>query len=745
MKRILSTLMIACCAVIAMHAQTRAFPQKMSRMVRRIAAEQRKSPTALMAPSRLSDASRQGRQRMLCAFVRITDDGPATLRRHGCRELARFDDIYIAAIPTTQLNSLSACANVLRIEARESCSALNDTSAIILNTPPIYAGQNLPQAFTGKGVVVGVEDIGFDLTHPTFYNNDLSEYRIKRFWDQLSTDTVGSNMFVGAEYVTQEELLAYQHSRDGFVMTHGTHTAGSAAGSGFDTPYRGIAWESDLCLISNAVSDDRQFIDSLDYDKYTSATDALGFKYAFDYADAVGKPCVVSFSEGSHQDWYGDDMLLYEVIDKMVGPGHIFVASAGNEGHLRTYLEKPVGMESKGTFIGYRKPYVYFTLRADKDFDLNIRIHDDSATVCRHIEMGKVIEQPDSMLADTFFIHNRQWSYLIAQYPSCYNDKEMAYEVYIQSPSRYLGLGQTADCQPVSLELYGTDAHVELFTNTGELKAMPHVEPTFEEGEHRYSIYTPGSAPSAICVGAAGYRTGIVNYKGEHRESNNGTNGERAYFSSIGPSYDERVKPDVMAPGTNVISSYSSFYFEKSGVLTHNYDIAHFDHNGRTYVWNADTGTSMATPLVAGTIALWLQANPMLTPDDVKEVLAHTCRHHDETLEYPNNEYGYGEIDAYAGLLYVLNMTGIEGLSTSQPRAMNFQLSDGWLRLLPQTMPTAPFTVTLYSTNGSRMMTRRFEPADDPAISLAALPRGVYAVQVDSRETQMKGSTLIRH
>ena len=164
MKRILSTLMIACCAVIAMQAQTRAFPQKMSRMVRRIAAEQRKSPTALMAPSRLSDVSRQGRQRMLCAFVRITDDGPATLRRHGCRELARFDDIYIAAIPTSQLNSLSACANVLRIEARESCSALNDTSAIILNTPPIYAGQNLPQAFTGKGVVVGVEEVPIDGT-----------------------------------------------------------------------------------------------------------------------------------------------------------------------------------------------------------------------------------------------------------------------------------------------------------------------------------------------------------------------------------------------------------------------------------------------------------------------------------------------------------------------------------------------------------------------------------------------------
>lgn len=37
-------------------------------------------------------------------------------------------------------------------------------------------------------------------------------------------------------------------------------------------------------------------------------------------------------------------------------------------------------------------------------------------------------------------------------------------------------------------------------------------------------------------------------------------------------------------------------------------DVAHFAFNGRTYAWNSNTGTSMATPVVAGAIALWLQA-----------------------------------------------------------------------------------------------------------------------------------------
>ena len=55
-----------------------------------------------------------------------------------------------------------------------------------------YSGQDLPQTYTGKGVVVGIQDIGFDLTHPTFYSTNMKDYRIKALWDQLSKDTIGS-------------------------------------------------------------------------------------------------------------------------------------------------------------------------------------------------------------------------------------------------------------------------------------------------------------------------------------------------------------------------------------------------------------------------------------------------------------------------------------------------------------------------------------------------------------------------
>ena len=182
-----------------------------------------------------------------------------------------------------------------------------DTTRLVVNAEPVYRGTGLAQSYTGRGVVVGVQDIGFDLTHPNFYTADMSQYRIKALWDQLSRDTIGSNLFVGRDYVGEESLLRLGCPLDGTSQTHGTHTAGIAAGSGAEgdgvlSPYRGIACEADLIFVDNAA-DNYRLIEAKDYYKYTYATDALGFKYIFDYATQHHQPCVINFSEGSPQDF----------------------------------------------------------------------------------------------------------------------------------------------------------------------------------------------------------------------------------------------------------------------------------------------------------------------------------------------------------------------------------------------------------------------------------------------------------
>ena len=269
------------------------------------------------------------------------------------------------------------------------------------------------------------------------------------------------------------------------------------------------------------------------------------------------------------------------------------------------------------------------------------------------------------------------------------------------------------------------------------------LNPLLNAGEMSHSILSPASSPGVICVGSTFYRDGIVNYKGQWQGYTNGPAGGRQFHSSVGPTFDGRIKPDVMAPGLHVISSMSSYFIENhpnSGSI--DWDTEHFDFNGRTYGWNCDSGTSMASPAVAGAVALWLQAKPDLTTSQLLDVFEHTCRHFDESLPYPNNEYGYGEIDVYRGLLYLLQADGIEGVSTQLTRA-RVGISEGRLSV-DLGRPVGGASVRLFELSGRQIMAMSL-PADS-AVHTIALPlkaKVVYVVQIDGPR-EVSGSTLVR-
>jgi subtilisin family serine protease len=735
MKR---TTFIILIAVISMQASAQNINRyKLSAMLRQICLERR-------CELSLQQKAPENDTRKVCSFIKIHGtDGTQLLNEYGCRPLAKYGDVYIAEIPLKSIAPLSVNRNVERIEAGHRCSALMDSVPINVDALPAYACTELSQAFTGKGVVMGIEDIGFDLTHPNFYNSSLTEYRIKRYWDQLSTDTIGSLMPVGAEYTTEDAIKQYAHSRDGLIQSHGTHTLGIAAGSGYNTNYRGIAYESDICLVSNAASEDALLIDSADWNKYTSATDALGFKYILDYATAQGKPGVVSFSEGESQDLYGDNKLLYEVLDSMTGAGRIIVASAGNDGHLCTYVDKPKVKPSAGTYILSYNNKVYLQSRGDDKYALRLVFHDDvygSDTLM--INTDDVIAAPDSLVRDTLIVGRHPYFIAAGAYPSCYNAKDLVMELLVSS-SMPVGVDKK-----VSVEAVGTDAHVEMFLLSGNFVN----EGSLCDGQSAYSIHSPSSAPSVICVGATTYRKGFVDYRGDYHEENEliegPGNGYRACYSSIGPTLDGRIKPDVLAPGTNVISSYSSYYMENcpdASDLKSN--VAVFDFNGRKYAWNSNMGTSMSSPVVGGAIALWLQARPTLTPKDILSVLSRTCIRRDHKLTYPNNFYGYGEIDVYKGLLDVLDLVQNVDISSYQSALTKVLVMDGGkqLRIHFNETADAPFEIRIYSVNGSMIKKLSFKPGlQDYDIDAAGMQKGIYAVQISSKNARATGSSLIR-
>ena len=605
----------------------------------------------------------QSDDRLLTAFVRIDGNAAEVLRQYGCKELARVGDISIAAIPLSKLGALSCGRQVKRIETGRRCSIQMDTTRLVVNAEKVYTGEGLSQSYTGSGVVVGVQDIGFDLTHPNFYSADMRQYRIKALWDQLSRDTIGSTLYVGRDYVGREALLKLEHPIDGETQTHGTHTAGIAAGSGAEgngvvSPYRGMACDADLVLVDNAA-DNASLIDPKDYYKFTYATDALGFKYIFDYAERMHQPCVINFSEGSSQDFHGYDQLYYELLAKLIGPGRIIVSSAGNDGARNSYIHKSIGKERAGAFIMGNEKRFSCTAKSKQTFTFRVSVYDNVASPqIVEISTVNVCNAQDSLLTDSLLVGGRKYKWRVLAYPNSYDTSETAYDFQLSSPSK---LG---DSPQVSLQVMGRDADIELYRMSGYM--FPNsLDPVLDAGDCRYTIFSPSSSPDVICVGSTSYRTQFVNYLGEKKVYDSGQKGIRSSFSAMGPTLDGRIKPDVMAPGQNIISSYSTFFINnpKNVNASVKSDVRHFEYNGRTYAWNANAGTSMSAPVVTGAIALWLQADPTLTPADCLEIFAKTCSHYDTSLSYPNNLYGYGQIDVAAGLREVLRRKAL-GINT---------------------------------------------------------------------------------
>ena len=699
--------------------------------------------TAVKTSNTTSSGHRADAAAMLTTvFVQMKDGiNDELLAQYGCKKYAQLGDIAIVTVPLDKVGALSEQPEVLRVEANDKGHPTLDLVPENTNLLPVYEQTAQHPAFTGKGVVVGIMDIGFDLTHPTFYNTpSLSNYRIKAFWDQLAPNADSNRFPVGSEWTTTDDILQQQCATDGREQNHGTHTTGIAAGSGYDSPYRGAAWESDLCLVANAVTADTAFIDKADYYLYTTATDALGFKYLFDYGDSQQKPCVVSFSEGYTPFMDNDDQLFSLFLSRLVGPGHILVSSAGNESQSLTYFRKPLGVEHAGSFIRVFNPTAQYRLLSDGKPVVRLIAYEERNVVERELLLPMDSENwKDEQLIDTLFIQDDTCAVRITRYQPSLVEGKTGYWITLAGNRPFIEMNHLA------LVVEGADCEAEVFGSSTQSFGNYDTDKQWNAAEKSHNILAPGCLEPAITVGSTSHRLTYTNINGDVIKNNRDTEpGRLSWFSSVGPAMDGSVKPDVTAPGNFVISSQSSFYLEAHPDAT-TYDVEHFDAGGRTYVWAAQSGTSMSTPVVAGIIALWLQANPTLSPDDIRDVLQRTCRHPEPQFTYPNNLYGHGEIDAYRGLLDILGMTGIKELSQHQPQGVRLTAHDGLLHLQFSQTPSEPVLLSIYTTSGALLHRQWLTPSSrQVSLPLPVSASGIYAVQLTGKDKALTGSQLVR-
>lgn len=706
------------------------------------------------------------------AFVKLTQGDADLLRREGCRVWAQWGSLFIASVPMDRLARLSLLPAVQRIEAnRRTTSCLMDSAIVQVNALPVYEGQKLPRVFTGKGVVMGIMDIGFDLTHPNFYNPQMTDYRIKAFWDQISSDTLQSSLPVGRDYIGEQEILGIGCSVDGADQTHGTHTLGIAAGSGGEGSSmtlpghnHGMAYESDICLVTNATSENQDSIVPSQLYEFTYAMDALGFKYIFDYADKVGKPCVISFSEGSSQDFDGTDVLYSEVLDSLTSrPGHVIVSSAGNNGHISYYMHKTEGKRSAGFFVNSDRDYVYHIAKSSQPFTFRTDIYEGRLNP-HHFEVTtqQVLDSPDSTYIQQVEVGGRKYILLIGAYPSAYNSDEICYDWIVKKPelekasddssaSDVEGASVRDDesnigvVNHVSYQVIGEQADVCVYHGSGNMY-VSSVDPTLNDCEKTHSINSPSCYKSVVCVGATIGRSCSVDDMGNKHNVQSLPVGSLDVHSSIGPTFDERIKPDLVAPGINVLSSYSSYYQAKHPMkgADNDWDGELFNYHGRTYGWVYFSGTSMASPIVGGAIALWLQANPSLTRQDVFDIIRKTSKPLDAAHEVPNNEWGYGQLDVYAGLLSALHLDGIDAISQHLPNRAQIDVKDGHICIDMDEKAEQDFKVSIYDLRGICVCSLMMNSGKcHYQIPITHLRSDVYVVQLSGYK-EISGSSVIR-
>jgi minor extracellular serine protease Vpr len=525
------------------------------------------------------------------------------------------------------------------LEIAERIQPLNNKMTADVRADSVWMGINLPQGFTGKDVLIGVTDWGFDYEHPMFMDTLLTATRIRAAWDHFKqVGTPPAGMGYGAEYNTVVDLLAAKCDTASVYYdysTHGSHVAGIAGGSGAGLPYRGVAFEAEF-LFNSIQLDVGAAIDALQWMKNVANED--------------GKRLVINASWGLYYMGTMDGTsLLSQVIDQLADEGVVFVTSAGNNGNVNLHIKKEFNndtIRSRIAFYGYQNhasmwgQCVSMWGEPSKPFSANFEVYNSS-----NVLLGT---SPVYATQTSSGYHNNVL--VIGQDTIFYNYTIDGAHPLNNRPHIRMRVKNTNTSLRIVLRSFapaGTVHYwnvVELSNGVGNW-GMSFIN--FGEhgvaGDSFYSLGEPACTEKAITVAshvAESVIGGVL------------TPGNRSAFASKGPTYDERMKPDISAPGSNVVSSINSY-------TTNSFtSVAFTFFNGRQYHFASFSGTSMSSPAVAGVVALLLEANPMLTADEVKQIVKVTARQDNKTgdINFPGSSlWGMGRVNATAAIHIALN------------------------------------------------------------------------------------------
>jgi subtilisin family serine protease len=657
--------------------------------------------------------------RCMIGFLCITNDtfDPEAAQNEAVRFGARIGQVLSMRIDATQLDVLYTIPGLTYAELAGKVAPDLDKVLRATRVDSVHAGINLPQAYAGNNVLIGITDWGFDYTHPMFYDTSLTATRIRAAWDQYrQAGPAPAGFNYGTELSTVADLMQAGSDTANIYSyhTHGTHVAGITGGSGAGTNYRGIAFQSQF-LFTSFLVDAAAVLDA--------------FAWMRSIAEQDQKRLVVNMSWGLyHMGTLDGTSLISQAIDQLTDEGVVFVTSGGNNGNVNFHIRKDFAsdtLHSRIQFYSYSaNPNMWGQSismwgQAGQSFSAGFDITNGSNQVLRSTPWYNTATQPAYL--DSFIVQGTDTVFfnITADAAHPLNGRPH-FRLRVKNTSSQLFVALKATAPNGTVHFWNVTELTNDVGNWGQAFQAP--VSGWTAGNTLYGIGEPACTASAISVAAYSSETYLPN--------GNVSGGAIAAFSSTGPTLDERVKPDIAAPGVNVASSISSF---TDAAYTPTTSIS---FQGRTYPFARYSGTSMSSPAVAGIAALCLEADPELTPAELKALLMSTARTDNQTGAIPpggSTRWGSGKVNAYRAVLEALGVVGITSTTDDQLLVWPVPTNDVVHVRLPEGMSQAHLTLT--DVTGRVVREMNVVTTGQVTLSMQDLSPGAYLLRLEYNGT----------